>query len=148
MMDSQSQLTKARRSLDLAEQVLIRTYPVVNEPKLVLAVAEDILSALETSLAAFLTFHRKKAGSFEEALSLFRPLAQKGGFGQDDMSMFAELHDIIIGHKDSPVEFARKGEFVICDDAYHLRRVSEKAMKDYLFRAKLFVDKVSAVVKE
>ena len=80
-------LDRARKSLKVAEQMLIHTYPVVEDPKLILAVAGDVYAALEQSMDALLAYGHDNAkdliekNDFEPYSELFqtvtKPLKQK-----------------------------------------------------------------------
>ncbi|MFH1063970.1 MAG: hypothetical protein V1729_02735 [Candidatus Woesearchaeota archaeon] len=154
MMDScQEILAKARKDLQVAEQMLIKTYPVVEDPKLILAILQDIYIALIGAMRAFLTFkgikHDLISGDTDDidaAFEVFGKNARASGFKDDDIELIAKLHKIIREHKESPVEFARKDKFVICDEHYNCDVISVDDMKKYLFRARLFVDKTEETI--
>ena len=142
-MDScEELLADARKDLEAAEQVLIRTYPVVEDPRLILAVAGDMYAAIGSAMRAILC-HRGVSADLDFAGSLeeFRKASDDLGFEDDDLELISTLHRIMQEHKDSPVEFSRKGRFVICDGTYNCDVLSVDDMKKYLFRARLFVDK-------
>ncbi len=149
-MDScQELLSKARKDLQVAEQLLIKTYPVVDDPKLILAVAGDVYTAITSAMRAFLVrkgaedapAKKRVTEDFDAAFKAFDPEARKAGFKDDDIELLVTLHKIMCEHKASPVEFARKDKFVICDEHYNCDVISVADMKKYLFRARLFVDK-------
>ncbi len=138
VMDSQDSMRRARRSLDVAEHMLNSTYPLVEDPKLILAVSEDLFTALLSSVFALVG--RDGADGIER----FRREAAGLGFTEEDVGLLDRLQDIIREHEESPVEFARKDKFVICDDDYACDVVSVEDMKNYLFKARLFVEKAEA----
>ncbi|MBU2560880.1 MAG: hypothetical protein KKD17_01180 [Nanoarchaeota archaeon] len=143
----------ARRSLKVAEHMLIQTYPFVNDPRLVLAVAGDIYSALMSSMSALLLAGkkaRKKSlpDDFDSLFSAFREVAGGYGFTEDDLSLVSDTNRILVEHKESPVEFARRDSIVICDSRYKCSRISVDDMKKYLFRARLFVDKSESLLRD
>jgi hypothetical protein len=140
-------LSKANKLLDVAEKILEETYPVVKEPKLVLAVAEDIYSALVNGIDALITGPNRGAhDEFESRFAAFQEIASKHGFSKEDLDLVLEIHNIIVGHEESPVEFSRKDRFVICDSGYNCSEISYENMQKYLFRARLFVKKVSSAL--
>jgi hypothetical protein len=148
MESSTDLIDRARNSLKVAEQMLIHTYPVVNDPKLILAVAGDIYSALTSSIEAVLAKENRKADDFHGNFKAFKEIAPKHSFKQDDIELINTIHNIITEHKESPVEFARKDKFVICDEKYNLDVLSHEDMKKYLFRARLFIEAVESIVRE
>ena len=138
MMDSKEFKDKANQSLKLAEHMLTKTYPMVNDPKLILAISEDIHIALLSIIKALL-------GKGAE-LADFERKAQSLNFQTDEIELVKRFDAIIKEHKDSPVEFSRKDKFVICDDDYNFDSITLDDMKKYLFRARLFVEKVEAII--
>ena len=142
-MDSpETLITRARRSLQVAEQMLLHTYPVVDDPKLLLAVAGDIYTALASCMTAVLAGKGVKAGDFDSQLAAFQRMAEEFSITGDDLDLISQLHDVMQQHKDSPVEFPRKDCFVICDEKYYMRTVSLDDVKQYLFKAGVFVGKL------
>jgi hypothetical protein len=142
-MDSpETLISRARGSLQVAEKMLLHTYPVVNDPKLLLAVAGDIYTALTSGMTSILTDKDITADDFSSQLKAFKGVAEDCNITEDDIILISELHDIMQQHKDSPVEFPRKDRFVICNNRYDMRTISLDDMKQYLFKAGLFVEKV------
>lgn len=140
---------RARRGLEVAEQMLVHTYPVVKDPKLILAVAGDICAALTSSMEAFIL---EKGGDLEadfgSNLATFTRLAKDYSFDADELELIGRLHDVIEAHKKSPVEFPRKDRFIICDEKYDCREITLEDMKNYLFRARLFIEKSEASLEK
>jgi hypothetical protein len=146
MESSEDLRERARRSLQVAEQMLSKTYPIVNDPKLILAIAEDIYAALTSSMTALLVKKQEKvqvSDDFSSIFTAFQQIAPDLSFQQDDLEIIKELSTIIAEHKDSPVEFPRKDKFIICDNEYKCTTITLDDMKSYLFRARLFVEKVN-----
>ena len=145
MESFQGHIERARRSLQVAEQMLNKTYPIVNDPKLILAIAEDIYAALTSSMTALLLKKQKKTGnnSFSDKMDAFKQIAPQCSFQKQDLGILKELHSIMSEHEESSVEFPRKDKFVICDDGYKCTTMTLDDMKSYLFKARLFVEKVS-----
>jgi len=142
-MDSQADLRdRAKRSLKVAEHMLTQTYPIVNDPKLILAISEDIYTALSSSMSAITL----SEGDFHQDFADFKQRSSELGFKEDEIDLIERFHSIITEHKESPVEFARKDKFVICDEKYNFDSLSLDDMKSYLFRARLFVEKAEAIL--
>lgn len=139
MESKQDLTTRAYQSLKLAEHMLIRTYPMVDDPKLILAISEDIHIALFSMVEAL---YGKDAD-----LGVFKEKAVSSGFNSDEIELVKRLDNIIQEHKDSPVEFTRKDKFVICDDSYNTDSITLDDMKKYLFEARLFVEKAEAILR-
>ena len=150
MMDSCKDLIdRAHRSLKVAGHMIEKTYPMVNDPKLILAVAGDIYSAVLSSMTAVVLKEGEVVNEdFKSRFDSFRKLAPDYGFTSDDNLLIAKLDRIITAHRESPVEFPRKDHFVICGDKYDCMKLSIDEMKNYLFNATLFVEKADVVVKK
>jgi hypothetical protein len=140
-------LSDAKRKLLVAEKILTETYPVVKEPKLILAVAEDIYSALISAIIVLL-----KSGNvrfkedFDSMFDALKDISDSFGFTKEDLDLVKELHNMIVEHRESPVEFSRNDCFVICDANYKCDAISCENMQKYLFRAKLLIKKADSAV--
>lgn len=138
---------RARRSIEVAEQMLLRTYPVVQDPKLILAVAGDVYSALMGCVEAVMLQADIDSGDdFASRLVAFKAASSKMGFGEEEFGLVDVMHRIVSEHESSPVEFPRKDKLVICDGKYHCDIISVDDMKNYLFRARLFVEKAGRML--
>jgi hypothetical protein len=138
-------IEKARRSLKVAEAMLSRSYPVSKDPKLFLAVCDDLLFALmECVGAVFALESRPLPADAGEAIGSFAEFAPKQGFSADDLALLRDMQGIILAHRESPVEFVRKDSFVICDEKYDFTRLTAESMQKFLFGARLFIERASA----
>jgi hypothetical protein len=145
-MGASQSIEKARRSLKVAEAMLSKTYPVAKDTKLFLAVAEDIFFALIECVYAVLKDDKKVAD--EEALmASFEDDAVRLGFGSEHPALLRKLHAIVTAHNESPVEFARKDGFVICDDDYSCVKLTLDDVQRYLFGARVFLERAASIVE-
>jgi hypothetical protein len=141
-------IERARKGLKVAEAMLSRTYPMAKDPKLFLAVAEDIYFALMECIEALFTINNSPLPEeSEDAIEEFSGFASRFGFTPDHLKLVSELHRLIEAHKESPVEFARQDSFVICGEGYDFRKFGEKEMKTFLFDARLFLEKAALAVE-
>ena len=147
LMESAEDLrTRARRSLHIAEHMIKETYPVVNDPKLILAVAGDIYAAVMNSMTSVLMEKKKEfSDDFQSRFEAFKSIAPACGFREEDNALIADMETLMAAHRQSPVEFPRKDLFIICDDKYDIKSISVDDMKNYLCRAKLFLEKAELV---
>lgn len=135
----------AKKKLQLADHILTMTYPIVNDSKLLLAVVENLFLALTNAIGSVLYYERlfKRIPPFQDNFSskfnLFREYAEKKKLNGGYLRMIQNLKDIILKHKKSPVEFARKEQFVICNGNYRTRIISVNELKDYIAKAKSFL---------
>ena len=145
----------ALRKIHIADHMLTMTYPMIKDPKLLLAVMENIFLALTNSIGALLYYERtyKRVPPFQDTfVSKFNVFKEKCavryGFEKGYILMMQEIKDIIMQHKKSPVEFTRKDSFVICSDDYQMRTISLDKMKNYILKSKLFVQNINGIINK
>lgn len=146
---------KSLRCLKLADHMLTMTYPLLQDPKLLIAVMENLFLALANAMASILHWERKYKrippfhDNFESKLSLFRQyIARKYNISPNYLLLLEEIKEVIYEHKQSAVEFSRKEKFVIASDSYGLKTLSQKQLKDYLQKTKLFIHQILTVLEE
>lgn len=133
----------ARKKIQVADHILTQTYPVVKDPKLLIAVLNNLYDGLSHGVRTLLLFKRGTAPETNDAqLALFQRDAHEYDIPASFMRMMNELRETIKEHKESPVEFARRGEFVICDESYRVRTLSPSQLRIQIGRAKEFIELV------
>ena len=96
----------------LADQILTHTYPLVQDPKLLLSVCARLDDAGQAIIAA----------ADEQDLQL--PL--------EHQTTIATLRTIMQQHKDSPLEFRRKQKLVICATDLRYTLLTQESVKKLL----------------
>lgn|SRR3989338_6406182 len=146
---------KARRNIMLADHMLTQTYPLIKDPKLLLAVIENIFLALTNSMATVLYYERlfKRIppfhDNFESKFNLFKmKTAIRYNISQEYLYLMQEVKDIIIEHRKSPVEFTRENKFVICSSTYNMKTISVDQMKKYIQKTKSFLEIAESIVSK
>lgn len=144
---------KARRNVHLADHMLTQTYPLIKDPKLLLAVIENIFLALTNAMASVLYYERlyKRIppfhDNFESKFNMFKmKTSLKYNIGPEYLGLMQEIKDIIIEHKKSPVEFKRNDKFVICSSGYNLKTISVEQMKRYIQQTKSFLQITEGII--
>ncbi len=144
---------KAVRNLKIADHMLTQTYPHLNDPRLLLTVLENIFLALTNSMGALLHFERLNKNippfhdNFESKYNVFKmEVAGKQGISNEHIKFIGDVKNMVAAHRKSPVEFSRKGAFVMCSEDYSMRKVEPAPMKDYLSKARSFVEDVSSII--
>ncbi len=143
---------KAVKNLKIADHILTQTYPSLKDPKLLLAVVENLFLAINNALTALL-HHEEYHGrvphfrdEFDSKLNLFKlKVATQHHITSDVVSFIHDLKAKVSAHKKSPVEFARKNQFVICSDTYQTHIISPGQLKKDIEKTKLFVHQVQAI---
>lgn len=146
---------KAWKNLRIADHMLTQTYPLVNDPKLLLAILENLFLGLTNAMAALLYFERlqKKIPPFQDNFDskynmLRMHVAKTYKIPQEFLQFIYDVKDIVASHKRSPVEFVRKDVFVICTESYSMKTISVEEMKQFIAKAKVFIQEVSKIVSQ
>ncbi|MBN2111473.1 hypothetical protein JW707_00065 [Candidatus Woesearchaeota archaeon] len=153
MEEFQLARTKAQEKLKLADHMLTQTYPLVKDPKLLVAVMENLFLALTNAMGSVLYYERtfKKippfVDNFENKFEMFKQkCTPKYKLSRDYVSLISEIKEAVLAHRTSPVEFAREGNFVICSDNYKLKTLSVDQIKKYAEKTKTFLKETNAIV--
>ena len=142
----------AKKKLQLADHILTMTYPVVNDGRLLVAVAENLFLALTNTMGSVLHYERlfKRIPPFHDNFSskfnLFKEYAEKENIDVGYLRLIQNMKNIILKHKKSPVEFTRKDQFVICNGSFKLHTISVNELKDYVSKAKSFLSNTESII--
>jgi hypothetical protein len=130
---------KALKNIQVADHILTQTYPLVKDPKLLLAVVDNIFLALSEIINMAVYYEREEKNippfhdSFEIKFDIFKMnLAPKYGINPASIAFIADMKTIIEQHKNSPVEFSRKDSFIICDEEYSMTTITTSQMKKFI----------------
>lgn len=151
----------AREYIQLADHILTRTYGVIKDPKLLLAVVENTVLALECWIAAA-SLERPKSirqarkenhaenraanattADFDLLMHAFKKnVAKKCSITLKELKFITDLCALVEDHKKSEVEFARKDAYVICRNGYDVSIVSYELAHAWLVKAKQIGGKI------
>ncbi len=153
MEDYQKARALALRHLKIADHMLTQTYPLLKEPKLLLAVAENLYKAVMRSIDAILLWERlyKRIPPYhntsQNKINLFRARSERRyGFPDEYAELARRLHETMRQHRESPVEFSRKDKFVIADNEYKLKTLTPEELKRGVETAKELAEKMQKMV--
>lgn len=116
-------MRRAESCLRTAEHIIKFTYPLVNDEKL-------LLSALERANEAVTNILKEVTCSKLEKLNETR--------WAEFVPYVKEIRSLIKKHRESPVEFSRKGDYVICDDYYNYEKLSYERVNFLVGKIKEF----------
>jgi len=146
---------RAHSKFKMADHMLTQTYPLVKDPKLLVAVLENLFLSLTNGMAALLYYDRtfKRippfVDNFENKFELFRhKCVPRYSLSKDYITLISDVKEAVIAHRKSPLEFARKDKFVICQDNYHLKTISFDQIRKYIDLTKTFLKETSAIVSK
>jgi len=155
MEEFQISIEKAKKTIRIADHMLIMTFPMVKDPKLLLAVLENTFSSLVSSMDSLLFYERlfKRVppfqDSFDSKFNLFRErLVERHNINKEYLNLIQELRDILLAHKQSPVEFSRGDRFVICSSNYRMKTIGIDDLKKYIAKTKLFSVDIERLVSK
>jgi len=145
---------KAKQYLDNADHILSITYPLVKEPKLLVAAMDNIYLSLLHTINASLHFERAMKrippfhDSFENKVEIFkRDFIKKYNLKSDYIKLIMQINNLLENHKKSTMEFPRKDVFVICTNDYSIKTLSMDEMKKIVAETKNFLRDVDAIIK-
>jgi len=146
---------KALQKIKVADHMLFMTYPLVKDPKLLLAIIENIFASLDYGISALLQYERlfKRIppyhNTFSSRFEIFNnKMIPRHNLSSAYTKLVRDVKTILSEHKKSPVEFARKDKFVICSPSYSLKTIDINLVKKYIFETKVFVDNINKIVSK
>lgn len=144
---------KAREDVKVADHMLNVTYKFVNDPKVLLSVIQRLMNAVTNTMGIVLYYERmyKRIPPFREEFdsmyNMFKDRCIKRyNINVEYIKLIEDLREILKRHQESPVEFSRKGKFVICSDDYRMRVIKAEDIKKYINKAKLFQTEAERMV--
>ena len=127
----------ARRKVMVADHMLVMTYKQLKDPKLLVAVLDNLHQAVKIGLAELLEKERayKRVPAYndtvESMFNVFREkLSTKIGVAPEYLRNISQIIELQREHKASPVEFSRNKEFVIANKDYRLKTLTEEKLKN------------------
>jgi len=148
-MDYMPAKNRVLRHIMVADHILTMTYPLVNDPKLLKLVIKNIYNALNETLSLLYYYDTKKKTEESYLSKIFKSkhIMQKYGISTGYIKFLNEIHEVMYNQENSEIEFVRKDKFVFASKDYDLNIISTDRMKDYLAKAKLFVNQVLGVMQ-
>ena len=142
MQQFQDLKQQAEYKLHVADHIITQTFPSVKDPKLLIAGLENIFLAYSYSMGALLSYERlfkripNFQDTFEAKVRTLRILADRYSIKQEDINTIKEIRDILLKHKESPMEFPRNDRFIICSEDYEFKTIDYDHMRQWLSQAK------------
>jgi hypothetical protein len=147
---------EAKKRLLLADHMLSLTYPLVKDTRLLIAITENLFLALMNSLAALLYYERafKRIppfhDNFDSKFNMFTEEVSKShNLSRKYAKLLMEVRALLLAHRESPIEFSRNENFVMCTENYkNMKTISVDSLKDYLMLTKQFMKEVEAITEK
>ncbi len=144
----------AVKRMKVADHILTMTYPLVRDPKLLKLVMKNMYLALQNAILMLLYYERlyKQIPPFHENFDTLLPYLKKSlhkyGISIGYIGFINEIKEVMQRQKESEVEFVRKDKFVFASRDYDLSVMTNKELKDYIAKTKLFIQQVTEVIEE
>lgn len=155
MESFQAYKLNAEQKLKVADHLLSTTYSIVKEPKLLISVIENLFQALDLTITGLLEFEKnfRSIGSigesFESRIELFRrKIMSKYSISHEFIDFVTEIKSTLEQHKKSITEFTKKDKFVISDNEYNLKTLTEEDVKIRLQKAKQYINALFDITKK
>ncbi|MBN2421755.1 hypothetical protein JXB41_00890 [Candidatus Woesearchaeota archaeon] len=146
---------KALKCISIADHMLTMTYPLLQDPRLLLASIENIFLGLSNAIGSLLYFDRlyKRIppfhSNFESKFNMFKmKCVPRYDINREYLRFISNVKELVYENKKSPVTFSRKDKFVICADDYKLKTLSFNELKKNLEKAKLFIHEICLVIEK
>ena len=153
MEKHEESFNRAKKNLLVADHMAYVTYKVVQEPRILLSMLENIFLSFTLAMSSLLYYERmyKRVPIFEDNFdSKFRifkeRLTRRYKIDASYLSVIKETKDLLVAHKKSPMEFSRQGRLIICSETYRMKSITIDNIKKYLAKAKLFIEEIGAII--
>ncbi|PIN87646.1 hypothetical protein COV12_02755 [Candidatus Woesearchaeota archaeon CG10_big_fil_rev_8_21_14_0_10_32_24] len=145
---------RAQQHYDAAHHFLHNTYPLLNEPKLLLGIFSNISKSLEASMDAILLHGRANhyipafGNTFFHKWNAFSKYASpKYQLAKEFTTLIVDLNKIRDLHDKSPMEFPRGETLIICNEEYDITTLSAKEARASLNKAQELLEKTKEILK-
>ncbi|MBU0471149.1 MAG: hypothetical protein KKF65_00865 [Nanoarchaeota archaeon] len=155
MEEFQQLILNAKKTIRIADHMLIMTFPMIKDPKILLAVLQNINSALANAMFSVVYYERlfKRIPQFQEdfdsKFNVFKgKIVEKYNINKAYLNLIQEIREILLEHKKSPIEFSRGDRFVICSSNYRMKTISVDDIKKHIAKTKLFIIDMERLVSK
>lgn len=150
----QELLEDSKSKLEIAEQVVMKTFPMTKDPKLLMNATDNLFLSMTYAMGAMLHFERANQrivafdDKFEQKTEIFeKSCMPRYGIGNEYMIVMKRLKDIIVDHHRSAMVFAKNEQLVICGDDYKIRKLGYDEIKRYLFHTGSFYTAIAQIIE-
>lgn len=153
MKDFNECISLAQKHFKTADHLTYVTYSLVNEPKLLLTVVQNLQKATYYTMEAIIAYEQYNKNiltipsDFSSRFQIFkRDCAKKYEIEPQMLQVIFELNGLVDSHGDSSVEFVRKDNYVMCDQEYkNIETINLEKIKKYLIDIRMLLKKLERV---
>ena len=155
MQKLQSLIEEANKRIRTADHLVYMTYPMLQDPKLIMKIAENVADAMKYAIEAIVYYDRlyKRVSPFgEEFVSKYdifkHHCSKRYNIPSHHLLTFEDVSNIVKEHKGNSTSFIKDGTIVICSDQFQkVRKVCIDKVKTFLNDAKQFIVKANQIIK-
>ncbi|MBS3166854.1 hypothetical protein J4403_01450 [Candidatus Woesearchaeota archaeon] len=143
---------KANDYFKTADHLAYVTYELVQEPKLLLTILDNLNLALKHKTDSLLEYERlyKRISPIPQNQELKLNLAEKClrryNLSNEMIHLIREVNSILEQHKKSPIAFGKGEKFVICSENYRTKTINIQEVKEYIVSAREYLSKLDKVL--
>ena len=149
-----SLLREANKTLQTADHLAYVTYPIVNELKLLVTIAENVYLSMSFGMEALLRYDLlyKRISyipqDFTSKLEVFKRVSMRYNIERMHVSALKDIRELLEHQKKSPVEFTRKDKLIMFSSNYKVQKtINIDKVKEYINNAKPFIAKVNRILQ-
>ena len=148
-------LKESNTSFSTADHLTYVTYPLIKETKLSITIVENLYLSVNKAMDAIIYYDRlykrinPVAENFSSRFDVFKTkCARRYNIDEKYIKLIKELRNIVVSHKDSPMEFVRRDKFVICSESYtNIKTIDINKLKEYIILTRSFLEKINSIAK-
>jgi hypothetical protein len=146
-------IREAEKRYQMAYYMLNKTYPLFNEPKVLLSISDHVFSSFIASVSALLAYERSKKSippyhnTNESKLNSFKQYLVRKYKLENHLKTIESLVALSTGHKESVIEFSRDKKFFMFGDQFKkMDTISKEDVKANIEKAKEFNEVIARMV--
>jgi hypothetical protein len=155
-MELRQSISSSIENLNIADQLLNNTYPLIREPKLLISVLEHLSQAFENIIIATLQYEKEDVTTLENIQSNFNTLIQlfeqniinKYNLDKEIIPFILNIRTTLEKHKNANIEFTKKETFIISDNEYNITTLNVNEMEQTLLQSKRYIDNIIIIIKQ
>jgi hypothetical protein len=140
-------LNKARFHLRNADNAIHKTFPLIQENKVMIVVMNNLFMSYNCAVLAILEHSLSKKNitripdSFDSRLILLEDKSSKLMIVDESfIGLGMDLKGFVLAHRNSSIEFSRGEKYVLCDSEFKYKLLSIKMLTGLYAKTKLFID--------
>src|SRR3989338_8236084 len=146
---------KAYQQYTIAVHLLNVTLPMTKDNKIVLGIAHNLFSSVESAMTAILQYEQDlqlvsgfNENDFQSKFNTFRSKSvRRNQISGSIVSLIQELKEIVDLHQKSPMVFQRGASVVICDKQYELKTLTARDIAQYVNQTKEFLNVMERIMR-